>query len=334
MSNGQSNLERALRELVEKWREEAAIDKAQSRDINERLRRGEVVNMTASTVGSIEGFIEFTDYREKCADELAALLAAPGPELREDFAKVGPAEGEPESYAAAPAEAEKRGEPTLREIIDFVRSLGTAEEAAVADILEQVFILSKAGDEQQYLFHLEAARAAEPPASQPVLSERCPACAVSATGFCAKHPPAPEASSKSITIEATTSTQTMASGMMYLAMREERESKERDRELIRKGVSAGLEEAAKVAESNGCKPGDFIVTEGEVQPFMAGISKSMRLIYAAIRALDPEAIARKVERVPGPQQICSKCGKKTWSTTNGLCDRCSPNVNAAPNASP
>ena len=97
-------------------------------------------------------------------------------------------------------------------------------------------------------------------------------------------PPAPEASSKSITIEATTSTQTMASGMMYdLAMQAERESKERDRELIRKGVAAGLEEAADRCD-------ELIET--------AKSSASIALYEAVkqlIRALDREAIVRKVE---------------------------------------
>jgi hypothetical protein len=34
-----------------------------------------------------------------------------------------------------------------------------------------------------------------------------------------------------------------------------------------------------------------------------------------------------------PEQICSKCGAKTWSTTNGECDKCSGTVNAARNVS-
>ena len=60
--------------LAREWRKKAATDRAKSRDINERLRRGEVVNMTASTIGSIEGFVEFTDYREVCADALGQVI--------------------------------------------------------------------------------------------------------------------------------------------------------------------------------------------------------------------------------------------------------------------
>lgn len=66
----------SLKELEARWREHATADKAKSREINERLQRGETVTMTARTIGSIEGFVEFADYRERCADEIAAVREA------------------------------------------------------------------------------------------------------------------------------------------------------------------------------------------------------------------------------------------------------------------
>ncbi len=71
--------EERLVQLVAKWRDEACTERAKSREINERLRRGETVRMTASAFSAIDGFVQFVDHREICANELEAALRESAP---------------------------------------------------------------------------------------------------------------------------------------------------------------------------------------------------------------------------------------------------------------
>lgn len=64
-----------LSKLSEKWAKAAAVERERTRDINERLKRGETVHVTAQAFPTVEGFVGFPDWREMCSHELDAVHA-------------------------------------------------------------------------------------------------------------------------------------------------------------------------------------------------------------------------------------------------------------------